>query len=154
MDSFRLVGADGHSYAGHLRDELLDEALAVLVGADEVPEGLSAVDKDAGPVEVALRLFEVGVEHGVFFLQQPDHLIPLGEGVDPLCCHPAGLVEGGVCRMLGAGLHRGRSRFFCRRGRTIAVRYFYIQKSGELIAILSFTKSSRVMLSTYLLITS
>lgn len=30
----------------------------------------------------------------------------------------------------------------------------YIQKSGELIAILSFTKSSRVMLSTYLLITS
>ena len=41
-----------------------------------------------------------------------------------------------------------------RSGRTIAVRYFYIQKSSELIAILSFTKSSRVMLSTYLLITS
>ena len=118
MDSFRLVGADGHGYAGHLRDELLDEALAVLVGADEVPEGLSTVDEDAGPVEVALRLFEVGVEHGVFFLQQPDHLVPLGEGVDPLCRHPARLVEGGVCRMLGAGLHRGRGRFFCRRGRS------------------------------------
>ena len=55
VDSFRLVGADGHGYAGHLRDELLDEALAVLIGADEVPEGLSAVDEDAGPVEVALR---------------------------------------------------------------------------------------------------
>ena len=32
-----------------------------------------------------------------------------------------------------------------RSGRTIAVHYFYIQKSGELIAILSFTKSSRVI---------
>ena len=63
-----FVGADGHRDARHLRDELFDEALTVLVHPDEVPEGLAAVDEYPGAVEVSLRLAQVAVEHRVLLL--------------------------------------------------------------------------------------
>ena len=54
--SFWFIRADGHRYAGHLRNELFDELLAVLVGADEIPEGLSPVDQHTGAIEIRLGL--------------------------------------------------------------------------------------------------
>ena len=49
---FGLIGSDGHCHAGYIGDQLFDEPLAVLIGADKIPEGLSAVNQHTGTVEI------------------------------------------------------------------------------------------------------
>ena len=49
IDRLGFIGADGHRHTGHLRDQLFDELLAFLVGAEKIPEGLSAIESTRVP---------------------------------------------------------------------------------------------------------
>ncbi len=115
----RTLWTNGHRRTGHILDQLFDQPLAVLVGPDEIAEGLAAVDEHPGTVKVSLGLAQIGVEHGIFFLQLLYHLRPVRIQRSPFLPGILWLFRHRLCSGRGCRFGRFwlRNRFqLCRHG--------------------------------------